>query len=290
MVVFQLLINATAAFVFVGLVSIGLSGQFQSLRVISLSVVAAIPTGAYAAKAICTITGTTSMALALVAALMIGTIVALIGAVLDSLLVSDKKVLALLASLGFLKLVQGGITAVTGGAVEVIAVDVPKLFLDGTPFASPPWLPLGLLSLMVAAILQWILLFRTRLGAGAVAVGDQRDLATLFGINAFRIQLVIQGLGGAFAGAAGLLMAVDSGLRPDLGLIVAIKAFGVLIASRNSFVLIFVWAFALVMIEQIVGFYWGGQLREAIGLVFLVAVLLILGPGSRLGHLRAGDE
>lgn len=282
MIIVQLLNNGLASFIFLALVSIALAGQLHSLRVVSLSLVAAIVAGAYAAKGFVALTGSHSAFLGLVVACVAGAAVGAVGAQLDSRFDAHSKVLALLASLGFLKLVQGLLTAVTGGGIEALPIALPHILPAGAPFATPSWLVIGSLLVIGFAVFHWLVIDRTRLGAAAVAVGDNRVLASLFGINARRTQTIVQAFGGTVAGAAGLIMALDTGLRTDLGLLVAIKAFGVLIASRGSFLLIFVWAAVLIVIEQLIGFYWGGQLSEAAGLTFLVVVLLVLGARGQL--------
>lgn len=284
----QLVNNGLAAYFFLIAVCVALAGQFLSLRVISLSLVAAIAGGAYGAKASMSILGTESAAVAMASGVLAGMVTGGLGAAIDACFKRKAPMLALLASLGYLKVVQSVITLCTGGAVEVLAVRMPNPLPPGTLLSTPRWLFVGLIVVVVGAALQVVLLYRTALGASAVAIGDDIELASLFGVPARAVQVLLQSIGGCIAGLAGVLMAADTGLRPDLGLAIALKAFGVLIAARGRFHLLFVWAAVLVLLEQIVGFYWGGQLREATGLGFLVIALLVIGV-PRVFHYERGN-
>ena len=275
--IIQLLNNCLAAYVLLLLVCVALSGQVLLLRVVSLTLVAAIVAGAYGAKEALISTGWYNPVLALFFGAVTGGAVAAIGTLPDMWFAAKGRVLGLLASLGFLKVMQGMITASTGGGVEVMPVAFSSLLPRGTFLSTPGWLIPGLVVCAFSVVVTVLLLYRTRLGNSAKAVGDNRILSTLFGVPALRIGLCVQVLGGGLAGLGGVFLAVDSGLRPDLGLATALKAFGVLVACRGGFGRLLLWAFAVVLLEQMSGYFWGGQIREAAGLTFLVVALLVQG-------------
>ena len=280
----QLINNGLAAYVFLLAVCVALTAQFFSLRVISLSLVAAIAGGAYGAKAVMSTLGTENVAVAMASGALVGVATGSLGAAIDAWFKKKTPILALLASLGYIKVVQSVITLCTGGAIEVLAVNMPNPLPTGALLSTPRWLFVGLIAVVVATLLQAFLLYRTALGASAVAIGDDIELASLFGVPTRSVQVMLQSIGGCIAGLVGVLMAVDAGLRPDLGLAVALKAFGVLIAARGRFYLLFIWAGVLILLEQIIGYYFGGQLREAAGLGFLVVALLVIGVPRIMHH------
>jgi len=273
----QLINNGLAAYLFLAATCVALSGQFLSLRVVSLSLVASIAVGGYGAREVTAVLGTKNILVALLAGAFAGWIVGAIGARIDAWFKNKVPVLALLASLGFVKIVQAVITMSAGGSVEVLAVNVPTSLPDGVILATPDWLFAGFVAFVLCAAFQTWFLYGTRYGKSAVAIGDDVELAALFGVPINRVQITIQSTGGGIAGLMGVFMAIDTGLRPDLGFSVALKAFGVLIASRGRFELLFPWAAVLILLEQGTGYYFGGQLREAVGLAFLVVALLVLG-------------
>ncbi len=269
----QLLNGALAASVLLALTCTALVGQLVWLRVVSLSLAASFAAGAYTAHLAVSSLHTDSVAIALFAAALGGGLCASVGALLDSTFHRKGAALALMCSLGFVTVIQGLMTFLTGGGVTAFGLNVVNPFAGGAWLGQPSWLPLGIAMASFAAGTQfWI--GRTWAGRAAVAIGDSVELALVLGVNPRSCQLLIQTVGGAVAGAAGLLGALDAGLRPDIGFAVVLKAFGILLASGSSLWHVLAWAAGLVVMEQFVGFMWGGQLREATGPTFLALVLL----------------
>ncbi len=251
-----------------------LHGQFHHLRILSVSLVAAMIVGAYSVKVAGALFAPTPIWGAMLFAVLGGAVIGLVGGSTHSFIGKNHKALGLLASFGLLKVVQGGITVITGGGVEVFPLEIRTPLPLGWPLAQPTWLLAGLVFMIASLLIHWYVLNRTWTGFAATAIGDDRALASLFGINILRVELIVQIIGGALAGIAGVFVAIDSGLRPDVGFLIVLKAFGILIVSRGNFSLFVLWSLSLCLIEQIVGYFWGGQLKEMIGPVFLATVLL----------------
>lgn len=276
----QIVNNAAVPFVFLLLTVIALAGQVLSLRVISLSLFCALLGGAYGADEALTFCNSHSLGIALSSGLLIGALIGAIGAIVDAIFSRQSKALALLASLGLLEITQGVVTLLTGGGVEVLPVHVPRILPTGTVFSSPSWLLYGFVLGIGAAIVYGWILNSTSIGLAAIAIGDNPNLAALFAIPARRTQVLIQALGGGIAGTVGVLMAVDSGLRTNLGFDTVLKAFGILIIARGRYALMFPWVCGLVVLEQVVGYEWGGEMQEAAGLAFLALVLILTKSAS----------
>ena len=270
----QIINNAAVPSVFLTLVAVALAGQVISLRVISLSLLCALVGGAYGAKAALELLHSDGLPVALLAGSIAGSVIGALGAMLDAVFRGNSRALALLGSLGLLKVTQGVITLSTGGGVQAFGARVNGALQYGALLGSPVWLPYGLFIAVSAVLIHWWFLRSTQIGAAAVAIGDDPWLAAIFGIPVTKVQILTQGVGGAIAGVAGVVMALDSGLRPDLGFNIMLKAFGVLIIAKGRYLLLFPWILGLVALEQIVGYRWGGQLQEAAGLVFLSIVLI----------------
>ncbi len=90
-------------------------------------------------------------------------------------------------------------------------------------------IPLDRLSVMLLALLLtvafYVLLNRSRTGRAIVAVRNDRDAATMMGVNVNQIYAVTFGIGAAFAGAAGALMSVLFPISPVTSGIYLGKAF-----------------------------------------------------------------
>ncbi len=74
---------------------------------------------------------------------------------------------------------------------------------------------LGLALLLIFLI--YLLLERTKMGKAMRATADNPELARVTGINTERVILWTWVIGGALAGAGGVMLALDSSLRPEMG-------------------------------------------------------------------------
>lgn len=74
---------------------------------------------------------------------------------------------------------------------------------------------LGLALLLVFLI--YLLLEKTKMGKAMRATADNSELARVSGINTDRVILWTWMIGGALAGAGGVMLALDSQLRPEMG-------------------------------------------------------------------------
>lgn len=274
-VVVSIIPGGLAAFVVLGLVCTSLAGQLAWMRVITLSLVPSVAVGAYCGAVVGSWLPSMEPAAALCGAVVGGCGTALLGGVIDSRFVGRGASLTLLASLGFVAVLQGALTWITGGGVSAVAVDF------GSPprvlgfLSTPNWLPIGLMCLATSVAALWLFAEETWLGPGALALGDSMELAQLLGVRPFVTQSIWQAFGGSVAGVAGLLLAVDGGLRPDIGFSTVLKAFAVLVAAGTNLAHVYAYAAALILVEQVVGYFWGGQLREAVGMSLTAVVLVV---------------
>lgn len=74
---------------------------------------------------------------------------------------------------------------------------------------------LALALALVAAV--YLLLERTKMGKAMRATADNRDLARVSGIETERVVLWTWLIGGALAGAGGVMLGLDAQLRPEMG-------------------------------------------------------------------------
>lgn len=271
----DLLASGIASLVILILAAGAFYHQLVLLRVVSLSLVVALLIGPYAAQASLHLTGSDSVVVALAAAALSGGIVGVTSGRLDLVFFERAGVMGLLASLGLLRVSQGVISAATGGGIDRLSVTIPERWRFGGVLAAPDWLPVGIVVLALALALLFLILPANGLTSAALAVGDDPLLARTFGISPTRIYDLSQSVGGALAGCTGLLIALDSGLRPDLGMTTILKAFGILIALRGRLTRFIPLAAVLSLVELLAAYFGGGHLREAAGLSFLMAVLLV---------------
>ena len=78
---------------------------------------------------------------------------------------------------------------------------------------------------IILAGLVYMLLFRTKLGKAMRAMSDNADLALVSGINTERVVTWTWAIGGTLIAIAGVLLALQSQLKPELGFVLLLPLF-----------------------------------------------------------------
>jgi branched-subunit amino acid ABC-type transport system permease component len=78
---------------------------------------------------------------------------------------------------------------------------------------------------LLCVLLVYLLFYRSRLGKSMRAVSDNLELARIVGIDAKRAITTAWVIASILAGAGGILLALDTNLHPEMGLINLVKAF-----------------------------------------------------------------
>lgn len=138
-------------------------------------------------------------------------------------------------------------------------------------------------------VLQGILR-RTYLGRAIRAVTQNRDAALISGVNADRISAVAFGIGTAFAGAAGALLATMYAFTPDFGRSFLLKSFCIIVlAGMESIAGVAAGAFLLALLENVVGGYTSipTSFQDALSFLLLVVALVAFPQGLLAAFPRA---
>ncbi|HEY9287585.1 MAG TPA: branched-chain amino acid ABC transporter permease [Candidatus Dormibacteraeota bacterium] len=182
--------------------------------------------------------------------------------------------------------------------VSVLLLIFTADFRSVTPSYSGAGLHLGsvvipyirLAGLIVAFILAgvlWLLLNRTRIGAGILAVGADRDAAQLVGIDLRHAYALTFGIGAAFAGVAGGIISTFQSITPNAGDPYTLQAFAVVILGglgRVSATIAGGLVFGLIEVLGQSAPGLGSGYANAIAFVVLVLVLVVR-PRGLLGRL-----
>jgi len=151
-------------------------------------------------------------------------------------------------------------------------------FLGGISFNVPLTIAF-FIALVFTAAMFWFLI-KTDLGRSIRATAQDKDAATLMGINTGRITVVTMGLGAALVAAAGCLLAPVYYIFPDLGGPFTAKAFVItILGGLGSTVGAILGGVTLGMAESLGATYLGMEYEDVVGLAIFVAVLLFL-PGG----------
>lgn len=125
---------------------------------------------------------------------------------LNGLLIAGLRVVPFIVTLGTMLFVRG----VAKGLAREQKIDAPETWLNELLASLPPeraWMfvPVGVWTLIVLAVLVALLLRYTRLGRHTFAIGSNEQTARLCGVAVSRVKLFVYTLGGAFAGLAGVM-------------------------------------------------------------------------------------
>ena len=156
------------------------------------------------------------------------------------------------------------------------------------------------LAALLAMLVLSLIVLRTRIGTAMRAVAEDKDAATLMGINVDQVIVFTFALGGAMAGIAGLLYGmVFKEVTPFMGFFLGVKGFGAaVLGGIGNIPGAMLGGFALGMVESTgpalfldgLGVAAPYQLRDAIAYTMLVMVLIFRPRGllgERLSTARA---
>lgn len=211
-------------------------------------------------------------------------IVTVIGLIMERLLFRPLRtdpLAGLICSIGVLFILQVVATLVGGdgpskqvpppyeGTVvlfEVLRIPTQRLFSLGVS--------------VVALSGLWYFLTRSRTGWALRAVSQDREAASLQGINSDRISMIAIGVGAAMAGLAGALMAPLTNINPHMGHNVIITAFIVtIVGGVGSLSGAVIAAVLYALFHTFVTTYFSGTIATIAGLLIMVLVLIVRPTG-----------
>lgn len=132
---------------------------------------------------------------------------------------------------------------------------------------------------------------KTKHGRALRAVAFDRTASGLVGISAGRLQGQAMALSGGLAGVAGVLLAIYLGsAEAHMGDPLLLKAFAIIIlAGVGSLGGAVVFGFSLALLETIVGYSFGADVRDALAFGLILGILIIRPQGlvARAGWQRA---
>lgn len=144
----------------------------------------------------------------------VGVLVGGLAGFVNGFLIAKARIPPFIATLGMLVAARGLALTLSGG---LPVSGLPREFLTvGAGYLGP--IPIPAVIAVVAFILAYVILSRTRFGRYVYAMGSNEEAAILSGINVVRYKVLVYVASGLFAGIAGVVLTsrVISG-QPTLG-------------------------------------------------------------------------
>ncbi len=140
-----------------------------------------------------------------------------------------------------------------------------------------------LITLLVAVLVLvgfWLVLTRTRFGKAVRAISDDEEVANIVGINTHRMIGYVFLLCSGVAGVAGILVGMDTGLEPTMGLSLLLKGvIAAIIGGVGSIYGAFLGAFLLALVENLGVWQISGEWKDALAFGVLILFLLFRPQG-----------
>ena len=131
-----------------------------------------------------------------------------------------------------------------------------------------------------AILLLWLFLSRTYLGIAIRAIAQDRQIMPLMGVDQRKIYLVTSGIGGALAGLAAVLMALQYDIYPQIGLQFGPLIFMIcVLGGLGSLIGGFIAAFVISQFIVVGGSCFATEWGYAIAFLFFMIVILIRPQG-----------
>jgi len=180
----------------------------------------------------------------------------------------------LLATGGLLFLLQSFATLLFGTDFRNIGVRLPILEVATIYISFARLIAFGVG--LIGAIALYIFLRRTYIGTAIRAIAQDRDIVGLMGVDQRRIYLVTSAIGGALAGLAACLLALQYDVHPYIG-----NQFGPVIfmicvlGGLGNMIGGFIASFIISQIIAIGGYYSNTELAYVFAFAFFIVLMFI---------------
>jgi branched-chain amino acid transport system permease protein len=180
----------------------------------------------------------------------------------------------LLATGGLLFFLQNLATLLFGTEFRNIGVRLPSIDLGAINVSSARLLAFA--TALVGAVALYLFLRRTFVGTAIRAIAQDRDIVGLMGVSERQIYLVTSAIGGALAGLAACLLALQYDVHPFVG-----NTFGPLtfmicvLGGLGDMIGGFVAAFIISQIISIGGYYFNTELAYVLAFTLFIVLMFV---------------
>ena len=184
----------------------------------------------------------------------------------------------LLATGGLLFFLQSFATLLFGTDFRNIGVRLPVLDLGEMSISFARLIAFAVAVLGAGAL--YLFLAKTFLGTAIRAIGQDREIIGLMGVDQRRIYLITSAIGGALAGLAACLLVLQYDVHPFIGLSFGPITFMIcVLGGLGNMLGGFAAAFIMSEIISVGGFYFSQEIGEVLAFVVFIALMFMRPQG-----------
>ncbi|GAC1331954.1 MAG: branched-chain amino acid ABC transporter permease [Beijerinckiaceae bacterium] len=262
------------------LLGIGLTLIFGIMKVVNFTHGELYTFGAYFVFLVSSVLGL-NFILALPVSIVAG---CLLGAAIEFLLLRPMRGAdidtTMLVMIGAMIVMQNSEQFIWGGVAKSVPTPFPETPLVIGP-VSVSYLRVFVLAMALLLIAAtYFLINKTKLGKAMRATFQDRDTASLMGVNVQAIYTATFAIGSSLAAAAGALLGPTYVISPHMGDIASLKAFAIVIlGGLGNITGATIGGFILALAEELGAGYVSSGYRDAMGFIIIIAVLLVKPTG-----------
>ncbi|MBI3706741.1 MAG: branched-chain amino acid ABC transporter permease [Proteobacteria bacterium] len=271
------------------LLGIGLTLIFGIMRVVNFTHGELYTFGAYMVFCFATVLEVdfyVSLAAAVILGVVLGALVELI--LLRPLRGADIDT-TMLVMIGAWIALQNGEQLLWGGVAKSVSHPFPAEPLVIGPVSVAELRLFVILVALALLVGVYLLIHKTKLGKAMRATFQDRETASLMGVNIDAIHTATFALGSGLAAAAGALLGPVFVVNPTMGDLVALKAFAIVIlGGLGNIVGATLGGFILGLVEEFGACYVSSGYRDAMGFLLIIVVLFFKPTGLFARKERVG--
>jgi branched-chain amino acid transport system permease protein len=190
---------------------------------------------------------------------------------------------ATMATLGFGIVLTGMVRLAFGTQPRIIESPTGFSLLKIGPVATE-WTNLLVIGIsLLAWVVIWLMLERTRLGLEMKALYQDREASELVGINVPALASGVWMLGGAAAGLAGFVLSPLTTVTPDIGIIIVHGFAGAILGGFERIDGAMIGGITLGILQVLIASYLSTSFASVLSLL-VVIVVLVVRPSGLLGR------
>jgi len=288
----QFLINGIIAGSIYALIALGFAVIYRTVKFFHFAHGAVYAAGAYIAYSLVISLGVNPVISFFLAAILAG----VIGVGIDRFVYKPLRkrkapnLVFLIASFGIFIFIQNLLQLIYGAQILTIRTGPVK---EGHHFLGAVITDTQILILFASAVLclgLWLFIKKTKLGKAMRAVADDPLAASIVGINPERIILAAFAIGSALAGAAGILISLETNIEPTMGLNAILKGIiASIIGGIGSIPGAMFGGLFLGIAENLGIWKISAGWKDCIAFVILIVFLLVR-PGGIMGIKPKGER